>query len=92
MKFLVCGVHRSGNSVTAHWLQTALGQPILDDPLWAITAEDGFLKYRTCKHARQQIDAHSIVKCPRAITYIPEVLSDYPDTIFVIPYREPRSV
>ena len=92
IKYLVTGVHRSGTSVTAHWIANAAGRPILDDPGWAIFSAEGFLEYRERSDLRDALLSAFVVKCPRACTVLCDVDLDFSGTIFVIVCRDPLDV
>lgn len=92
MRYLVTGVHRSGTSLVAHWLASNLDASLLDDPNWAIMSSEGPLHYRFNNRARASLDMHEIVKCPRAIGFVRELISDFPDAVVVIVFRWPPDV
>lgn len=92
MKYLVTGVHRSGTSLTSHWISLQLNMTFLDDPAWPIDNDTGFLHYRDFPKALLELKNHEVVKCPRAISCIEEVLKDFPETTIICVFRNPLSV
>jgi hypothetical protein len=91
MNFLVSGVHRSGTSVTAHWV-AATNLSLLDDPDWAILSKDGFLDYRVNSSSKAQLESHEVVKCPRAISCLKQCVLDYPSVRVILLFRKPVDV
>ena len=76
MTVLVCGMHRSGNSVVAHLLAAGAGVNLYDDPPWAQEPPDLVLN-----NARigQETEHFAIVKCPRMAGYLDQVLAPFPE-------------
>lgn len=92
MQVLVTGLHRSGTSATAKLLAAMTNFSLLDDPQWAIFHPQMAKAYRQVSQYRQELEASSIVKCPRLGECLDYILQDFPDTQIIYLVRDPRDV
>lgn len=90
MRLLVCGLHRSGTSVTAHLIARAEGYRIVDDPDFAVFQTDGPLRLlKPLDWLGNSLD-DVVVKMPRAAEYLDALVGSDWKTVFVA--RKPTAV
>jgi len=92
MRTLVTGLHRSGNSVMAHLLSEATGKTLLDDPRWVIEHPVSGLAYRVNPKYYQELCEFDIVKAPRMVESLNNLLVNFPDISIIYMVRDPRDV
>lgn len=92
MQILVTGLHRSGTSTTAKLLAAMTKFSLLDDPQWAIFHPQMAKAYRQVDQYQQELEAYSIVKCPRLGECLDCILQDFPRTQIIYLVRDPRDV
>lgn len=90
MRLLVCGLHRSGTSLTAHLIARAEGYKIVDDPDFAVFEADGPLRLLAPLDWLGKSLDDVVVKMPRAAEYLDAFVGSDWKTIFVA--RKPTAV
>ena len=75
LRVLVCGIHRSGNSLTAHHLARTLSATLLDDPEWAKERRTFDRRFFQDEHIIDEICRHKIIKIPRFVLSLEVVMS-----------------
>lgn len=84
LKILVCGIHRSGNSLVAHHLARALSLSLLDDPEWAKSRRIFDEFFFQDEKIVGDLNRHEILKIPRFVLSLNVIMPIIGDDAMVI--------
>lgn len=89
---IVCGIHRSGNSLLASALSSELDVKFIDDPTWAIQSKNlsAELPSRLTKISNGR--KRTLVKVPRAVDHLHTLLMEVPTAQVATVVRDPFDV